>query len=160
MMNVKFLDKKYQITDELDSCEVYYHSNGWALCEGNRLYLTDVTSDYMYDFYIIPSDEFMELWNNKSDIERIDLLESMQDEGNRMKLNVNTIVFSPEYRYQESDYEVVHRGYNEGYFIKIDELGCRNLYKSDRYVDGLYWDNETDEYVDDEGVPYDFEVIG
>lgn len=39
-------------------------------------------------------------------------------------------------------------------------MGFGYLYKADRYVDGLYWDSEIDWYVDDDGVPYDLEVIG
>lgn len=43
--------------------------------------------------------------------------------------------------------------------LSDDELGCRTLYKSDRYVDDLYWDNETCNYVDDDGVPYDLDIV-
>lgn len=63
-------------------------------------------------------------------------------------------------RYVEVDYTPITVDHDSNYYIKSDDMGFGYLYKADRYVDGLYFDSETDEYVDDDGVPYNFEVVG
>ena len=62
-------------------------------------------------------------------------------------------------RYIEVDYTPVTIDHDSNHY-KSDDMGFGYLYKADRYVDGLYWDSEIDWYVDDDGVPYDLEVIG
>lgn len=62
-------------------------------------------------------------------------------------------------RYTEIDYTPVTIDHDSNHYIKSNEIGCGYLYKADRYVDGLYFDSETAEYVDDDGVPYDFEIV-
>lgn len=158
-MNEKFLEKEFHVTEQLETSNVYYNGHGYAFHEGNRLYLTNVNSEYGYDFYIIPSEIFIEEFNEIGEIPKIMLLMRMYDEIDRSYYGIETIVYSPEYRYAEIDYEIVYVDHDPNHYIKSSDMGHENLYKVDRYVNELYFNSETCEYVDDEGVPYDLEIV-
>lgn len=158
-MNAEKIDKKYIITEQLSASEVYYAGKGYAFHEGNRLYLTNANSEYGYDFYIIPSESFMKEFNEVDEIPKIMLLMRMYDEIDRSYYGVETIVYSPEYRYTEVDFEVIYIDHDPNHYIKSSDMGYENLYKVDRYVDELYFDWETCEYVDNEGILYDLEIV-
>lgn len=158
-MNAEKIDKKYTITEQLSSSEVYYAGYGYAFHEGSRLYLTNIDDEYGYKFYIIPSEKFMKEFDEMDEIPRIEFLKKMDDNDERKYYKIDKVVFSPALRYTEIDYMPVIIEHDSSHYVKSNGMGCGYLYKSDRYVDGLYWDSETDEYVDDDGVPYDFEVI-
>lgn len=159
-MNAEKIDKKHTITEQLSSSEVYYAGYGYAFHEGSRLYLTNINDEYGYKFYIIPSEKFMKEFNELDEIPKIELLKNMWNKDDRDYYKVDNIVFSPALRYTEIDYMPVTIDHDSSHYIKSNGMGFGYLYKSDRYIDGLYWDSETDEYVDDDGIPYNFEVIG
>ena len=158
-MNAEKIDKKYTITEQLSSSDVYYSGYGYAFHEGNRLYLTNIDDEYGYKFYIIPSEKFMKEFDELDEIPKIEFLKNMWNKSDRDYYKVNKIVFSPALRYTEIDYTPVNIYHEPYHYIKSREMGCGYLFKSDRYVDGLYWDDETMEYVDDDGVPYNFEIV-
>ena len=71
-MNAEKIDKKYAITEQLSSSEVYYAGYGYAFHEGNRLYLTNIDDEYGYKFYIIPSKKFMNEFDELDEIPKAD----------------------------------------------------------------------------------------
>jgi len=159
MMNEKFLEKEFHVTEQISSSEVYYAGKGYAFHEGNRLYLTNLNSEYGYDFYIIPSKKFMEEFNAAYEIPKIELLKNMDNESDRAYYGIEKIEYSPEYRYTEIDFEVVYIDHDPNHYIRSNGMGDENLYKVDRYIDELYFDCKTCEYVDNEGIPYDLEEV-
>lgn len=159
-MNAEKIDKKYAITEQLSSSEVYYSGYGYAFHEGNRLYLTNIDDEYGYKFYIIPSEKFMKEFDKLDEIHKIEFLKNMDDNDERKYYGIEKIVFNPSYRYVEVDYTPITVDHDSNHYIKSDDMGFGYLYKVDRYIDGLYWDSEIDWYVDNDGVPYDLEVIG
>ena len=107
------------------------------------------------DSLVYSMNEFDEL----DEIPRIEFLKNMRNKNDRDYYKVDKVFFSPALRYTEIDYMPVTIDHDSSHYVKSNGMGCGYLYKSDRYVDGLYWDDETMEYVDDDGVPYNFEVV-